>query len=71
MAASKHIVSPTTRTPLGLQALLTAVGSLRDALARRGARLVVREGPWERVVPAVVAEVGAVEVVTEDEVEHR
>jgi deoxyribodipyrimidine photolyase len=47
------------------------VGSLRDALARRGARLVVREGPWERVVPAVVAEVGAVEVVTEDEVEHR
>ncbi len=63
--------SYTHSTPQGLEALLAAVGHLSTAHQQRNSRLLIKQGPWEEVVGQVVEEYGAVEVITEDEVEHR
>ena len=54
--------------PVGLVGAVTA---LRESLQRLGSTLVVRCGSLQQVLPAVVQQFNAGEVVTEEETEYR
>lgn len=58
----------TTPIPAGL---VGAVAALRESLQRLGSTLVVRCGSLQQVLPAVVQQFNAGEVVTEEETEYR
>ncbi len=51
--------------------LVGAVAALRESLQRLGSTLVVRCGSLQQVLPAVVQQFNAGEVVTEEETEYR
>eukprot|EP00891_Asterochloris_glomerata_P003213 jgi/Astpho2/3213/Aster-x0568 len=59
------------RTPHGIEGLVGAVAALRESLQRLGSTLVVRCGSLQQVLPAVVQQFNAGEVVTEEETEYR
>lgn len=42
--------------------LQRSLAALDASLRRRGSRLILRRGPWEEAIPALVDEIGAVEV---------
>jgi deoxyribodipyrimidine photolyase len=55
--------------PVPPAALCSALASLDRSLRQRGSRLLVRVGPWERELPALVELLGGGGVVAEAEVE--
>lgn len=60
-----------TLTLCGSAGLLGALSALKESLLERGSDLVVRQGPLLEVLPRLVLESGAAEIIAEEEVEYR